>query len=299
MTVAAPRGPISYIKETRWMHSKDNSGPGNGPHDTAVRIQNSDFTDFTPPTTRNSQPEPDGHACPITRNSRARCLAWKAGGLPAALRCFALHHNWHEPGPIANPLKLRLAFKKPIRAAVNELLADRRDGLAAKIETTFFNLQEKIQSLDRMCVKRCSEEDELLTLEHTKAHLAESLGDLADLIDSSQVSAVSGQKAGRKIVDIPQEEPLRATPSPLRGTPPLHGESESWVTYGEAATLLGVSKSTVSKWAKKGHFADNGQNGQKRRLGRVSVLMFRDDLEAKTLRQDIRDLREDGRRLGD
>ena len=254
------------------MHSKDNSGPGNGSHDTAVSSQNSDFTDFTPPTTRNSQTEPDGHACPITRNSRARCLAWKAGGLPAALRCFALHHNWHEPGHIANPLKLRLAFKKPIRAAVNELLADRRDGLAAKIETTFFNLQEKIQSLDRLCVKRCSEEDELLTLEHTKAHLAESLGDLADLIESTQRSEVSSQKSARKIRP--------------EGHLAFAGE-EQWITYKEAARLLWADKSTVSRWVQRGILKSNGKNGRARRVDKSSVLMKRqqDDDEA-TRRED-------------
>ena len=82
------------------MRAEHNSGPENGP-------QKSVTTDLIP---RNSQTEPDGHACPINRNSNARCRAWEVGGLIPALRCFAEHHNWHEPGPLTNRLKLRALF---------------------------------------------------------------------------------------------------------------------------------------------------------------------------------------------
>ena len=92
---------------------------------------------------------PDLHICPLTRCCRAQCLAWKgahgAGGsknkLPAALRWFAEHHNWHDPAYLGNQLKLRLVFREPVLAVTNQLLAKGRDGLAEAEGTRTLNLR--------------------------------------------------------------------------------------------------------------------------------------------------------------
>ena len=152
------------------------------------------------PTNQTSESSGTGaytpHVCPLNRKCRAKCLAWQAGGLPETLRWFRRNHKWHESGPLGNQVKLRLVFKKPIRSAVNKLLADRLDGLTAKIEGVFSELQKKAEALDNLCVNRINDEDKLVMLEHTMAYLDEGLVELADLIES-------GQRANRKIVDIP------------------------------------------------------------------------------------------------
>ena len=215
---------------------------------------------------------PTDHVCPLNRNCRAKCLAWQGSGkpgeskneLPAALRWFRRNHKWHESGPLGNPVKLRLVFKKPIRSAVNKLLADRLDGLTAKIEGGFSKLQEKAEALDNLCVNRINDEDELVMLEHTMATAARRMNELADLIES-------GDRARKP--QKPQKMPKEVSKT-------------EWVTFGETAKLLGVSKSTVSKWAQKGRFADNGKKGQKRRLSMASVLLVKQEIEEKDRKKD-------------
>ena len=112
------------------MRNEHISGPDNGLQDTAASSQQAENTNSNPP---KPPTEPDGHVCPVSRNCKARCLAWNAGGLTPALRCFAEHHDWHAPGPFTNRIKLRLAFKKPIRAAVNEFMGTGKVTLALQI----------------------------------------------------------------------------------------------------------------------------------------------------------------------
>ena len=286
------------------MRNEHNSGPDNGLQDTAVSSQQSENTDSKPQTPRNPQPEPDGHACPFSRNSKARCLAWEGSQrpselkpqercavsdfqkktpqpeLPDALRCFAYHHNWHAPGPFTNRIKLRLAFKKPIRSAVNELLARGRDGLAEQIKVDFSKLQEKTRNLDRMCGGRqIDEDDELATLEHTKAHLAESLNDLAAMLDGG----VPHRHGGLKYLTGTGEQTNKNNDAVAGLEKTTDGP---WMTFRETAKLLGRSKSTVSKWAKKGRFSDNGLQGQKRRLSKASVLLVKRDIEERDRKKD-------------
>jgi len=181
------------------MRVRHNFGPENGPQHTAVSNQTSEGSqrpgeikcltgtgeqgnisqDFT---SNNGGPgAPGEHLCPLDRNCRARCLALDAGDLPAALRWFNGNYKWHERGRMTNRVKLRLVFKKPIRSAVNTLLADRLDGLTAKIEEVFSKLQHNAETLDNL---RIDDEDELVMPEHTMAYLDEGLGELAAMLES-------------------------------------------------------------------------------------------------------------------
>ena len=198
--------------------------------------------------------------------------------LPLQLRQFAQNHNWHEPDIITNRRKLRRAFKKPIRAAVNEFMGTGKVTLALQIKADFARLLENTRALDRLCVKRIDEDDELVMLEHTKAHLADSLNDLATMLEGSQRPGELN----------PQE---RGAVSGLEKT-----TDGPWMTFAETAKLLGRSKSTVSKWAKKGRFSDNGLKGQKRRLSKASVLLVKREIEEKDDKDDDDDVRYDRRR---
>jgi excisionase family DNA binding protein len=235
------------------MRHEHNSGPDNGSH-----------SNIPPQTPRTDL---DGHACPVSRNNRGRCRAWecltgtgdqKQNELNEALRCFAQHHNWHDPGHITNKLKLRLAFAKPIRTTVNEFLADRRDGLAEQIRGDFARLQEAIHAIDRMCGKRCDEEDELGRLEHTKAQLERSILELADLIESGVPHRHGGLNPQERVAVAGLEEKTAKT---------------EWITYQEAAKLLFVDKSTVSRWVQRGILESNGKKGRRRRVSKGSVLI--------------------------
>ena len=240
----------------------------NGSHRPGDHKDPTDYTDHTDLIPRKTQPEPDGHACPFSRNSKARCLAWEAGGLTPALRCFAEHHDWHAPGPFTNRIKLRLAFKKPIRAAVNEFMGTGKVTLALQIKAEFARLLENTRALDRLCVKRIDEDDELVMLEHTKAHLAESLCDLASMLDGGNHSPES-------------------TPDP----------PTEWITAVEAGGILGRHPGTVRRWAREGKIRDNGKIGQHRRVSKMEILLIKQAAEEKDRQKDLDDLRRDARRI--
>jgi excisionase family DNA binding protein len=197
---------------------------------------------------------PDLHICPLTRCCRAQCLAWKGshrpGGskteLPAALRWFAKHHNWHEPAYLGNQLKLRLVFREPVLAATHQLLAKGRDGLAERVWEDFKRLRKMIKPLDNTGIRQIIDEDELETLEHTKATAARRMNELADLIE---------------IGDQP-----RKTQNAQK--PPKEDSKTEWITYQEAAKLLFVDKSTVSRWVQRGILESNGKKGRRRRVSK-------------------------------
>jgi excisionase family DNA binding protein len=69
-----------------------------------------------------------------------------------------------------------------------------------------------------------------------------------------------------------------------------------WITYGQAAEILLVSKATVCRWVKEGKLVGNGKQGRQIRLRKTSVLLAKQDMEEQQLRQDVQDLRKDARK---
>jgi hypothetical protein len=257
----------------------------NSPEDSG-KSYNGKKNHFPHFTDKNRGPgAPTPHECPLNRNCRAKCLAWQGSGkpgeskngLPEALRWFRRNHKWHDSGPLGNQVKLRLVFKKPIRSAVNTMLIDRLDGLTAKIEGVFSKLQKKAEALDDLCVNRINDEDKLVMLEHTMAYLDEGLGELADLIEIG---------VQNRECRIKNEETTAKTPE----------NSNQWLTNSEAGEILGIHRSTVSKWANKGRFSDNGIKGQKKRLSKASVLLVKQDIDDEYLKNDDEDVCDDRRR---
>jgi hypothetical protein len=229
--------------------------------------------------------------------------------LSLQLRRFAENHNWHEPDIITNRLKLRRAFAQPVVAAAAAFMAAGRIALALQVKAEFARLLETTGSLDRLCVKRCDEEDELVVLEHFKVQLKRMLLDMASLLESNGEccrneelrmkneeidSLPRNTRKTQKIIEVPADSKLCENDDNRMSD---KAKKTEWVTVTEAAGILGVTKGTVSKWAQKGRFADNGLTGPKKMLSKVSVLLVKQELEEKELRQDILDLREDGRRI--
>jgi len=266
------------------MRARHNFGPENGPQNTAISNQKSVNTD--------SQTELDGHACAINGNCRAKCLAWNAGGLTPALRCFVQHHNWHDPGIYTNKRILRRVFAKPITKAVAELVLDGKTAISAQIQTDFARLQETTRSLDQMCIKRIDEDDEEVVFEHIKEQLNKIILELAAMLES-------GQKSGRKIADLPPDEAKIPMTDDQGGRCAKDRSKmpEPYITFAEAASLLGVSKGTVSRWAGQGRLTDNGKRGQGRKLSKASVLILKANREQEDMVGYAADIQQDAARL--
>ena len=200
--------------------------------------------------------------------------------LGECLREWAATHNWHEPDIITNRLKLRRAFAKPIAAAAAEFTAVGKSDLAAQIKADFALLQDSIRTLDRLCVKRIDEDDELVMLEHTKARLRRMIRNLADLLDSGQETDVKNQQSGRKII----------------GLPPAGGDGQ-WITMTEAADLVAKHPATIGRWVQNGKVRDNGKKGRQRRVAKTDILLIKQAAEETDLQADLRELQQDARRI--
>ena len=264
----------------------------NSPEDSGKSYEKNHSQHFTDKNHTTGAPDP--HVCPLNRKCRAQCLAWRTGSLPLALRWFAEYHDWHESGHLGNQLKLRLVFKKPIRATANKLLAVGLDGLAGQIKKEFKRLLEMCQPLDGVRGRLIVEEDEAIKLEHTRAYLTESLVELADLVES-------GQKGSRRCLAGAgvQKENKELNPKErdaVAGSKEKTPKTE-WVTYKVAEGLLGVTKSTVSKWVQKGRFTDNGLKRQKIRLSKASVLLVKQAIDDEYLNEYAEELRGDTGRI--
>ena len=74
---------------------------------------------------------------------------------------------------------------------------------------------------------------------------------------------------------------------------------DGYITFQEAADILGIEKGTVSKWSNKGRFKDNGRSGQLRRLLLSSVLLVKHEEEEKDIKKDVRELRRDAKNIRD
>ena len=263
-----------------------------------------DFTDQT-----GDAGAPDPHVCPLNHNCRAKCRAWKGSGrclagagdqkeikrnisnLPAALRWFKRNHKWHEPGRMTNLGKLRLVFRKPVRSAVNKMLADRLDGLTAKIETVFSKLQNNAEALDGL---RVNDEDELVMLEHTMAYLDEGLGELANLVESGRKGSgrcLAGARDQKEISELNPQE--RGTVAGLKEKT----ADELWITVSEAAHMLSKHPGTISHWVRDGKIRDNGKKRLHRRIAKADILLIKQAAEEKDAKKDADEERRDKRRM--
>lgn len=74
---------------------------------------------------------------------------------------------------------------------------------------------------------------------------------------------------------------------------------DDYITFQEAADILGIKKGTVSKWSNRGRFKDNGRSGQLRRLLLSSVLLVKHEEEEKDIKKDARELRSDANSIRD
>ena len=196
--------------------------------------------------------------------------------LVGGLRWWADHHNWDELNRYSNEIRLTRVFAKGIRTAVDALMAAGQVLLAMQIKNEFLRLQKAVGQLDDSCFWRIDTEDQCLRFQEKKTQVAESLCDLAVMLES-------GQRA--------QAKPLRPD-----GHLPLAGE-ELWITVTEAGKLLGKNRGTISHWAKTGKITDNGKKGHLRRVLKTDILLIKQTTEEADSRRDWQDLQDDSRRI--
>jgi excisionase family DNA binding protein len=243
------------------MRARHNFGPENGPQHTAANNQTSENTDFSLRTAHIQGPE--FNDLPV----------YSGPDLVGFLRWWADHYDWDKPDFRTTRLRLELAFEDSVTGAFYQFIADGQGALASLIKDEFSDLMEMTQSLDLMYAERIDTRHEMMKLEEMKSQVAELLYGLATMLENGYRAQAKSQQ------------------------PESNGSEIEWVTYKEAAGLLGVRKSTVSKWVKKGRLTDNGEKGRKKRLSKTCVLLAKQEIDDEYLKNDADELRRDTGRI--
>jgi excisionase family DNA binding protein len=71
------------------------------------------------------------------------------------------------------------------------------------------------------------------------------------------------------------------------------------ITVQEAANLSGMDRGTISKLASENKIKHNGETGTKRRISKLSILIYKNNRETEQLKKDFDDYREDLRKIPD
>ncbi|NLW84504.1 MAG: helix-turn-helix domain-containing protein [Phycisphaerae bacterium] len=203
------------------------------------------------------------------------------GGTPVSLgerlRRWAQDHQWYQLGHIRNALALKRAFSKPIAEAVDGFLSQGLIKLAFQAKSDFDGLTERVKRFDERCRQGCEDEDQLHMCEHLREQIHAAIDDLAARLDNRELN--------NDCPDMPSASP--AVPF----------NSDRWMTFGQAAQILAVSKATISNWTTKGRIRDNNVKGQRRRVLKADVLVVKHHIEMADLVHDAVELREEAQHI--
>lgn len=197
-----------------------------------------------------------------------------AAGIADKIRKWAENNHWYEIGLSTNQLRLQHLFGKAVEGIARDLKHHHQYLHRHQLFHCWDELAAVCRQIDMICRAGCRTAEEMTELEFLRS---KAVGIAAEL---SEVIGV-----------IQNGEP------PCFEPPALSGREEEWITFAQAAEILAVSKGTVSKWAKAGRLEDNGLKGQKRRLLKTSVLVVKQAEEDALLREDMRELKDDAKRI--
>lgn len=204
--------------------------------------------------------------------------------LSRQIRDWAKGNDWYRTDIQTNQLRLEQTFGHAIETIAKDLDYQNQPRLRRQLFDCYDMLTAKCRQIDMVCRKGCCNEGEVLELEFLRGKAVAAAVELAEVLDllkrtqeprnlRTQEKLDSGSQAG---MTVPEE----------------------WITFSQAADIIGVTKGTISKWAAEGKFRDNGQKGQQRRLLKTSVLMVKFQKEDEDLKKDVSDLRQDAQKLG-
>lgn len=195
-------------------------------------------------------------------------------GISETIRQWAENNGWYEIGLSTNQLRLQQAFGEIIEIIAHDLKYQHHFLHRHQLYNCWDQLTGLCRQIDMVCRAGCRNEEELLELEFLRGRAVAAATELAEVIRIVQEGQV-----------------------PRRPTPAAFGREDEWINVTEAAEILEVSKSTISKWTKEGKIKHNSMRGHRRRLSRLSILLVKQEREDSFLRGDLKDLKEDAKRI--
>ena len=206
---------------------------------------------------------------------------------------WARTNNFTQPFVITHRLYLKRTFGKNIKKIVCELEARGAGALAGRLEKEFKKLLKKTEEIDSLCRQGCTTEDELNNFEFAEKNVRQKAIEMAELLRTAQQPCNMKNTGDLKFVNVPVIEYKECAPR----AKPQSGTGNEYITLTEAANILGISKSTASKWAAKGKIKTNGRCGKEKKLSKISVLLVKQEREDEDIAKDVQDLREDAKRI--
>ncbi len=218
-------------------------------------------------------------------------------GISRQIIKWAKGNDWYRIDIQTNQLRLERAFGGPIEAIAKDLDYQNQNRMSRDIYDLYDLLSAKCRKIDLVCRAGCQTEGEMYDLHILRIKTIATATELAEMLYLLQRTQESMNTGTQENVD--SRPPYQR--GGLRGNDTSAGSvqanDDEWITFTQAAEMLAVTKGTVSKWAAEGKFQDNGRTGQKRRLLTISVLMVKQKIEDQAIKGDIKELREDARKL--
>lgn len=205
-------------------------------------------------------------------------------GISQQIIKWAKGNDWYHTDFQTNQLRLEQRFGQAIEQIARDLDYQNQHRMSRVIYDLYDLLSSKCRKIDLVCRAGCQTEGEMYDLHILRIKTIATATELAEVLNLLQIT----------------QEPMNthstdSTSSLQAGSG--QANNDDWITFAQAAEVIGVTKGTISKWANEGKLRDNGMKRKKRSLLKTSVLLLKQDIEDQAIRKDIKELREDARKL--
>jgi len=188
--------------------------------------------------------------------------------LSKQLREWASSYDFYYNSIISCGLEIDRNFYPAIEKIALELDYHGKNRMSTRLDREYKSLQQKCKVFEKLKKQGCDNEDDLAVLDYSRTRIVCAANEIAGFLDLLSCQCFAEQNAPVK----PKDE---------------------WITFADAANLLGVCKGTVSRWANQGRLKDNKMNGQKRKVSKIGVLFLKQQREDMDLVKDSKELRAD------
>ena len=228
-------------------------------------------------------------------------IDFRASGvtLKDEIRRWVKHHKWFEITAQTNQAKLDQQFGSMIETLAGQLDYHDQTKLRRNLLDCWDHLMAKCMKIDAICRTGCRSKTELLELEFLRCKAIATAQELAEVLELviNPNEAIYGADASRGLNPYKCDAISCLEKNDRSVSIKSVADSEQWCTFAWAAERLGVSKGTISNWARKGRLRDNGGWGQQRRVLKADVLLIWQRQEDEALLNDVREIREDAARI--
>jgi hypothetical protein len=220
-------------------------------------------------------------------NVDCKLYHWQQQGqISCQILAWASGNDWYHTDIQTNQLRLEQTFGQVIESITKDLDYQNQPKLRRQIFDCYDMLMAKCRQIDMVCRVGCRSEEEMLELHFLKSKAIGAAAELADVLTLLQQNTGTTDFADTYGINCTDNKCIKKK------------DNDEWMTFSEAAEVVGVTKGTISKWASEGKFRDNGRTDQKRRLLKISVLEVKLQKENEDLKKDALDLRRDAGKLG-